>query len=240
MDMIRSLNVSFLWHSVLLASFVWLAGCSLLDRQKDPQILEVRTDQDEYESVGRGKKVRVSLFTDDPDNDELDYLWIASGGVFEQSGLDTLVDLFQDSVTVIWRAPGAVGVYDLMVEVSDGKSGTSTASTLQIFVTQGGPTADAGGDQVVGYTDTLEVVLDGRNSSDPDRDDLRFVWEQIGGPGVTLTSGASGSPSFGAVAAADYVFVLQVRDDIADTTGSVTSTTDTVIVRVNDRGGRGF
>ena len=229
-----------MWHSVLLVSFLWLAGCSLLDRQKAPQILEVRTDQDVYESVGRGKKVRISMVTDDPDNDELDYLWVASGGVFEQSGLDTLVDLFQDSVTVIWRAPGAVGVYDLIVEVSDGKSGTSTTSTLQIFVTQAGPTADAGGDQIVAYGDTLEVVLDGTSSSDPDRDDLRYVWEQIGGPGVTLTSSATGTPSFGAVAPADYVFVLKVRDDIADTTGSVTSETDTVIVRVNDRGGRGF
>jgi len=234
------LNAPLFWYLSLISSFLWLGGCSLLDRQKEPQIVEVNTDQDAYESVGRGKKVKISLFTDDPDNDELDYLWVASGGVFEQSGQDTLVDLFQDSVSVVWKAPGAIGVYDLVVQVSDGKSGTSSASTLHIVVTQGGPTANAGRNQNVAYSDTLRVLLDGTNSSDPDRDDLRYVWEQIAGPGVTLTSGASGTPSFGAVAPADYVFVLQVSDDLADTTGAVTSQTDTVVVRVNDRGGRGF
>lgn len=215
-----------------------LAGCSLLDRQKEPQILDISTDQDAYASVGRGSQVRISMFTDDPDNDELDYRWVASGGRFVPSGQDTLVDLFQDSVTVVWQAPGQVGLYDLAVEVSDGKTGTKATATLQVLVTQGAPVADAGESRTLTYSDTLRVRLDGTGSTDPERDALRFIWVQVGGPGVNFDTRNS-APVFRAFAPADYVFVLQVRDDIADTTGAITSDPDTVVVRVSDRPGRG-
>ena len=223
----------------LLGCVLWLTGCSLLDRQQEPQILDVRTDQESTSSVGRSHEVRVTLVTDDPDNDELDYLWVATGGLFKQSGRDSLIDLFQDSVSVVWRAPSAVGTYDLEVEVSDGKSKTKATTALRITVTQGPPIADAGADRALAFFDTLRVALDGTASVDPDGDDLRYLWQQVSGPGVALQPGESSLPSFRAVAPADYVFVLQVRDDKADTTGAFTSPPDTVRVRVSDREGRG-
>lgn len=223
---------------VLLSCVVWLAGCSLLDRQKEPQITGIRTDRDSLASVGRGHQIQVTLLTSDPDNDELDFLWVASGGTFKKSGRDTLVDLFQDSVTVVWKAPSEVGTYDLTVEVSDGKSGERATSSLRIAVTQRPPLADAGEDRVLAYHDTLRVMLDGSGSSDPDLDELRYLWMQVRGPGVSIQPRESETPSFRAVAPADYVFTLRVRDDILDAAGALTSDPDTVIVRVSDRGGR--
>ena len=96
------------WTLALCCLFS-LMGCGLLDKQEEPQIVALRTDQDEYPSVGRGSKVQITLFTDDADNDELDYLWTdlkkEAGGQFAASRLDSLTGLFQDSVTVVWIAP---------------------------------------------------------------------------------------------------------------------------------------
>jgi len=223
---------------MLLSCFVWITGCSLLDRQGEPQILEVRTDRGSDAPVGRGHKVEVTLVTDDPDNDELDFRWTATGGQFEKSRRDTLMDLFQDSVKVVWIAPEAVGDYELFVEVSDGKSGEIATSGIRIAVTQGPPLANAGPNRLLAYMDALRVVLDATESSDPDGDALRYKWEQIGGPQVVFSEG-SASPEFPAIAPADYVFLLWVSDDVATPTGAVTSEPDTVVIRVSDREGRG-
>ncbi len=224
----------------LLMGILLAAGCSLLDRQKEPEILafEAAEEADEA-SVGRARSVTLRLLTDDPDNDELDYFLTATGGQFQKTGRDTMIDLFQDSVNVVWIAPTEVGVYVLNVEVSDRKSGEVISSTLSFTVTQGAPVADAGVDRLMGYSDTLQVVLDGRDSVDPDRDALRYTWEQIGGPSVGLQAQDSEAPIFPAVAPADFVFVLTVSDERAAADGALTSEPDTVVIRVTDRAGRG-
>ena len=230
------------WTLALCCLFS-LMGCGLLDKQEEPQIVALRTDQDEYPSVGRGSKVKITLFTDDADNDELDYLWTdlkkEAGGQFAASRLDSLTGLFQDSVTVVWIAPVAVGVYTLKVEVDDGRSGTKTEGMVEIHVTQGPPEADAGMDRTIAYASGLRVTLDGTDSSDPDRDVLRYIWTQLDGPGVDFDAENS-MPVFRAVAPADFVFALRVRDDVVVAEGAVTSDPDTVTVRVDDRLGFGF
>ena len=94
---------------ISISSF-WLAGCTVIDRQQAPELLDLRTDRGAEPSVGRRQEVRITIVTDDPDNDELDFRWIASGGEFTASRQDTLIDLFQDSVTVVWKAPGEPGI----------------------------------------------------------------------------------------------------------------------------------
>ncbi|MDE2890344.1 MAG: hypothetical protein OXR72_19250 [Gemmatimonadota bacterium] len=229
--------------SLVLFCLATHAGCGLLDRQEQPQIVELSTDQDDYPSVGRGSKVQITLFTDDADNDELDYLWTdlkkEEGGQFEASKQDSLRGLFQDSVTVVWIAPVATGVYTLKVEVDDGKSGTITEGMVEIHVTQGAPVADAGMDRTVPYASGLRVTLDGTGSSDPDRDALRYTWTQLDGPGVDFDAENS-MPVFRAVAPADFIFELRVRDDIVVAEGAITSEPDTVTVRVDDRLGFDF
>ena len=162
-----------------LIFFVFLGGCSLLDRQQAPEILEVRANREL--SVGRGQEVNITIMTDDGDNDELDYLWIASGGTFANNR-DTVVALFQDSATVTWKAPVDVGIYDLFLEVGDGKSEEPATSDLQISVMQTPPIVAIGPDQALVYNDTLVVVLDATESKDLDGDELNYYWEQIRGP----------------------------------------------------------
>ena len=235
-----------LWRALQFCFLVGLAlsaaafqGCSLLDKQKEPEVLTLTTDQGDTPSVGRKKKVSVRLVTTDADNDELDFVFTASGGTFTKSMNDTLQDLFQDSVTVEWEAPSNPGSYDLMLEISDGKSEARVTSAIRVVVTQSAPLAEAGLTQVLAYGDTLRVVLDGTGSFDPDDDLLRFEWEQIGGPSVLRGSVANrAEPDFLAPAPGDYIFVLRVSDDAADTTGALTSGSDTVRVRVSDRAGR--
>lgn len=222
----------------LLICAVFLCACSVLDKQASPEILEVTTDQGSNPSVGRGHEVNVTLFTEDADNDELDFRWIASGGAFTGSSKDTLIDLFQDSVTVVWKAPTEVGVYDLLVEVSDGITGDVITEMLRIAVTQGPPVAVLEPDRVVAYNDTLRVTIDGSASNDPDNDELRYFWRQLLGPGVQLQGATGPTPFFDPPAPADYVFELTVSDEVLTGVGD-TSRAEVVVIRVSDRGGRG-
>ena len=224
-----------------LVALLFLSACSLFDRQNPPQILEVTTDFGASPSVGRGRNVNITLLTEDADNDELDFRWTASGGAFTGSNTDTLIDLFQDSVTVVWVAPAETGIYELLVEVSDGISGEVITEMMQIAVTQGPPVAVLEPTRMVAFQDMLQVTLDATDSHDPDNDELRYFWRQLLGPGVTLVEEISKkdpTPFFDPPGPADYVFELRVSDDLAP---GMSDTSDAVIlvIRVSDRGGRG-
>jgi hypothetical protein len=222
--------------SIVLASMVFLSGCSLVDRQGPPELLDLNTDRGKDPSVGRGQQVKITIVTRDPDNDELDFRWIASGGVFTATQRDTFVDLFQDSVSVTWKAPVVTGVYELFLEVSDGQSEIITSSSLRISVTQAPPTASVIADPFFEYGDSLRIVLDGTGSQDPDGDALTYFWRQLSGPTVALANTGSASPSFQALAPADYVFEFLVADFVEGQGDS--SNVVRVSVRVNDRAGR--
>lgn len=220
----------------MFGCLVLLAGCSLIDRQGTPELLDLKTDRGSDPSVGRGQEVRITIVTDDPDNDELDFLWTASGGTFTATQRDTFFDLFQDSASVTWKAPLAPGTYELFLEVSDGQTEKITTSSLRIGVTQAPPTALFTIDPFFEYRDSLNIVLDGTGSVDPDGDKLTYVWRQLQGPTVALQNLQSASPSFLALAPADYAFELQVID-LVDGEGDSSNVVQ-VEVRVNDRGGR--
>jgi hypothetical protein len=221
-----------------ISLLVLVSACTFLDRQSAPQILEVTTDRGQNPSVGRGREVNVILFSDDPDNDELDFRWTASGGAFKTNQLDTLIDLFQDSVTVVWVAPAETGVYNLSVEITDGISSDVISDMLQISVTQGPPVAVLEPNRVVAFADQLRVTLDATASNDPDDDELKYFWRQVLGPVVQLGGQNGPNPFFDPPAPADYVFELRVSDDLAPGT-SDTSDVVVVVIRVSDRAGRG-
>ena len=102
------------------------------------------------------------------------------------------------------------GVYTVKVTAVNGNNTQST--TLSVTVTNAKPTVNAGVNQSVQVNDL--VVLDGSGSSDPDGHlPLTFLWEQIDGPAVSLSSKTSASPSFTAPdASAALVFKLTVTD----------------------------
>ena len=93
-----------------------------------------------------------------------------------------------------------------------GKPKKVTTSSLRIGVTQAPPTAALVIDPFFEYRDSLNIVLDGTGSLDPDGDKLTYVWRQLQGPTVTFQNLQSASPSFLALAPADYIFELQVLD----------------------------
>ena len=70
--------------------------------------------------------------------------------------------------------------------------GTATATAT--IVANDAPTADAGTNQRLSKGTT--VTLDGRGSSDPDGDNLSYLWSQDAGPTVTLSSTTAAQPTF--------------------------------------------
>ena len=73
------------------------------------------------------------------------------------------------------------------------------------------PVADAGPDQI--GVEAGSIALDGSGSTDPDDDPITFAWEQVGGPGVTLSSSTTAQTGFTADEGQTYHFRLTVRDD---------------------------
>lgn len=73
------------------------------------------------------------------------------------------------------------------------------------------PVADAGPDQI--GVQAGQITLDGSGSYDPDDDPIKFQWEQIGGPMVSISGMNTSTATFTAEADQTYSFRLTVTDD---------------------------
>lgn len=110
-----------------------------------------------------------------------------------------------------------------------GGGGDSSGSTTPVTTTNTAPVANAGTDQSV--TESTTVQLDG-TATDADGDTLTITWSQTSGTSVTLSSTSDEDPNFTApdVSSAEtLVFQISVSD------GTDTST-DSVSVTVNEAG----
>ena len=120
--------------------------------------------------------------------------------------------------------PDATITYTLTA-VND--NGTVTESvTVMVEPRNTEPVAIAGPD--MRQINLGTVVLNGSNSFDPDGDPLVYMWEQIGGPSVTLMGANTAMPSFTATERGVYHFRLTVND------GRGGFSTDTVTATVVD------
>jgi alpha-tubulin suppressor-like RCC1 family protein len=95
------------------------------------------------------------------------------------------------------------------------------------YITANGPpTANAGPTQTVG--EDITVTLDASNSSDPDNDIVSYLWEQTGGPDVTLSDASDVKPTFTSplvpIGGAALTFKVTVTDATA-----LTSTATTIV-----------
>ena len=152
----------------------------------------------------------------DPDDDVLTYSWSqTSGAQVEMAGAASIHPTF---------TPTTSGVLGFMVTVSDGQASSTDSVSVTVDDVNQVPVADAGDDQVANIGDT--VVLDGSLSYDPDGDAISFIWSQVQGARVSLTSSNSAAPSFVPTEQGVYVFELRVYD------GSDTSSADTVTITV--------
>jgi hypothetical protein len=116
---------------------------------------------------------------------------------------------------------------------SDGRLSGSDAMKINVQNVLNLPiVADAGLDRIV--NEDVKVSLDGSKSNDPEGQKLSYMWTQLSGEPVVLSSVSSITPSFTSPIVANgeikvLVFELKVFDDNGrESTDSVTITIDPV------------
>jgi len=136
----------------------------------------------EPERVLPSASTQIVCTASDADGDELSYNWSAIGGEINGEG-----------ATVTWKAPNSVGLYDITVNVTDGRGGEAM-KTVTVEVRHNKPpeikslTADADWTLRSG---SLNITCD---ATDPDGDELSYKWTASGGnisdtgPEVTWTA----------------------------------------------------
>jgi len=164
-----------------------------------------------------GQELTLSSTSTDPDGDFLMHLWSWSNRPVGSSAILQNPTSLNPAFT-----PDVPGNYQVKLEVSDGKGGTSEAS-LTISSTNAPPLAEAGGDQPV--TKVGEVVtLDGSQSTDPDGDPITLAWSFVKTPdrsNAVLNTIDPKHPSFVPDVYGEYRISLMVSDPWSSSSAEV-------------------
>jgi len=113
---------------------------------------------------------QIECVASDLDGDELNYTWSASG------------DISGKGSVITWTAPETPGDYTIMVKVTDGRGGEATAELAMGITTAANhpPVIDSLAAELQrvkkGMTSVIECI-----ASDPDGDDLSYIWSFNGG-----------------------------------------------------------
>lgn len=128
----------------------------------------------EPQRVLPGGSSQISCSAVDADGDELTYNWSASEGAIVAEG-----------PTATWKAPLALGSYDISVTVSDDRSGEVTKTVTIEVRTNEPPVIDSltAGELWTLPSGSLNVTC---IASDPDSDELNYEWI-TGGGDITRT-----------------------------------------------------
>lgn len=160
----------------------------------------------------------------DPDNDKLNYYW----GLSAPAGSNAILDdytLVNPSFTA-----DVAGTYTVYLMVSDGNTYSQMdTATISVVATNLPPIADAGPDQSLQLSqNSLQVLLNGAGSSDPDGSPLSFNWTLSAptGSNAVLNDKTLANPVFTADVAGTYTAQLQVFD------GKAYSQIDTVTITI--------
>src|SRR5450432_2324411 len=173
-------------------------------------------------SVGANTLVTLDgTASSDSDSDPLTYVWSQTSG--PPVTLDTSV-----AGHASFMAPSAVGVLQFSLVVNDGEVNSQPSTiTITVVVRSTVPTAVAGPD--ITTPKRSFVSLNGAGSSDPQGKPLTYLWQQTGGPTVTLQNAGTSSATFTAPASiVDLQFALTVSN------GVQTSPPSSVVVHVQD------
>jgi hypothetical protein len=162
----------------------------------------------------------------DPDDGIASYQWIQTAGPAVALSSATAVQPTFTTPNV--NSSGVSLGFQLTVRDIAGLQATDT-TVVNVSWINLPPVADAGPDQSV--DEGVTVTLDGSNSSDPDDGISSYLWQQTGGPPVTLSSTTVVQPTFIAptmgVSGASLTFQLTVTDSAG------LQSTDTSIVNVS-------
>jgi len=149
----------------------------------------------------------------DPEGENLSYQWEQEAG--------PLVTLSHTQVAKpTFTAPdvgpgGASLTFRLTVTDIEGLKDTDT-TVVNVTGDNDPPMADAGPDLTVNEEDL--VMLNGSNSTDPEKERLFYRWKQLAGPSVTLSDPTADQPKFNAPnvtpSGAALMFELTVSDSL--------------------------
>ncbi|MBN2299378.1 MAG: fibronectin type III domain-containing protein, partial [Deltaproteobacteria bacterium] len=168
-------------------------------------------------TVDAGESVLLHATGSDPNGDTLSYEWSLVEGVSAE-----LPDLASQDIELVLTD---AGLYQFSVTCSDGVNVSQADEVLlTVNAINNAPTANAGMDADVQLGDT--VTLDGSASSDPDEDEIDYIWTQISGPAVSLQDVTGANPWFDATTEGTIELQLVVSD------GFVESAPDRVTVQV--------
>jgi len=164
--------------------------------------------------------------SNDPDDGIASYLWEQTEGPSV-----TLSDA--SAIKPVFIAPdvsedGTALKFRLTVTDNGGLKSTATC-IINITGTNDPPTAEAGADQTV--NEGALVTLDGSGSTDTDDGIASYLWEQTGGPSVTLSNSSAVKPTFIAPSVG-FGAALTFRLTVTDNGGLKSS--DTCIVNVTN------
>jgi hypothetical protein len=162
----------------------------------------------------------------DPDDSIASYLWTQTAGPAVTLSAPSAA---QTTFTAPVVGSGGASL-TFRLRVTDG-FGLEATDTCIVNITNGNlpPTADAGPDQTVNEGDA--VTLDGSNSTDPDDGIASYLWEQIGGTVVTLSSTTAVQPTFTAPDVGPSGRSLTFQVTVTDSGGL--QSTDNCIVNVS-------
>jgi len=147
-----------------------------------------------------GGTVNFQSVVSDPNNDNINFQWTSTGGSFVESG----------RANNTWRAPNAVGNYQIKLAVDDGKGGTAEA-TIPITVSTNHPpviTSLQANPSSLQFSSSATLTC---IANDPDGDPIQYKWDAKDG---TLSGTGNVvswiSPS---TKAADYSVFVTVSDN---------------------------
>jgi Ca2+-binding RTX toxin-like protein len=173
------------------------------------------------QSVDEGATVSLAATSTDPEGQGLTYAWTQTNGpAVTLSGAN--------GATPSFTAPElpANTTLTFQVAVSDGTSTTYDTVNVLVNADDDAPAVDAGPDLAASEGGHVGLAV---TASDPEGQELTYVWTQTSGPAVSLAGTGSATPSFTAPElAANTTLTFQVA--VSDGT---TTTYDTVNVVVN-------
>jgi hypothetical protein len=169
--------------------------------------------------------VNLSCSATDIDGDMINASWSSSSSDVVIANAGSL------STTVQLPAVVKDQIITMTCSASDGRLSSSDSMKINVSNTLNLPIiADAGADQIV--NEHIKVSLDGSKSNDPEGQKLSYMWAQVSGEPVVLSSASSVTPSFTSpIVANGEVKVLVFELKVFDTNGR--EAVDTVTITVD-------
>lgn len=218
--------MKFLIHTFsLILLFLFLGTCSdnPLENQnssetinKPPEIDSILANPD---TVIIGLNSILTCIAEDPDSDELEYLWESEFGTISDSGS-----------SVIWHSPNSTGTYLILCEVKDGNGGTCK-DTVSVFVIDTTTITENIPPQIISLTADPNTVILGLSAyinciaEDLNGDELYYNWiyhfGTISGSGSSVTWTAPNKIG-------TYLILCEVND------GYGGSSKDSIFISVED------